>query len=184
MKKASGEYKYIFIKSVKSGRTLAEAHSLARAAAVGLSDEYVDAKSKKNLMDLQGGLERITMTRGQAQQIMRVKFAPTQNRIQTRSEHLAQFLTGHKTTSRINWERDGNLIRKGPPNKPRPGSSKGVVGKTVVRGEDRVLKDLKRLHRELMKLEKAGKLKNRNALDAAAKAIKTQTTAAMKPPKS
>ena len=169
---------------MKSGRTLAEAHSLARAAAVGLSDEYVNPKSKKNLMDLQGGLERITMTRGKAQQLMLIKFAPTKKRIQSRSEHLAQFLTGHKTTSRINWKRDGNLIRKGPPNKPRPGSSKGVVGKTVVRGEDAVLKQLKQLHRQLLKLEQAGKLKNRNALDAAAKAIKTQTTAAMKPPKS
>ena len=171
------------IKSIKSGRTMAEAHSMARAATVGLSDEYASPKQTKALLDIQGGLERIQMTRGQAQQINKVKFAPSRNIIQTRAEHLAQFLTGHKTTQRINWTRDGNLIRKGPPNPPRPGSSKGVIGKTQIIGAEQTLADLKKLHRQLLALDKAGKLQNRNLLDAASKAIKTTAKASGGPGK-
>ena len=182
MKKASAEYKYQFIKLVKSGRTMAEAHSMAKALTVGLTDEYANVKDKNNLLKLQGGLERIRMTRGQARELAFNKFFRKPDKISfSREEHLANYLTGRNTQTPINWERDGNLIRRGPPHKPRPGSSKKIVRPTKIVGVDRTLKQLRKLFNTLQKLQRAGKLKNTKALDAAAGAIKTVAKASGTP---
>ena len=73
----------------------------------------------------------------------------------------------------LNWKRDGNLIRKGPPNKPRPGSSSGKIGKTGVSGATKTLKDFDRLVKTLSDLQQRHGKKNDKALRKAFKSIRT-----------
>ena len=53
----------------------------------------------------------------------------------------------------LDWKRDGNLIRKGPPNKPQPGSSAGKIGKSSVVGAFKTLKEFNRLVDTLLQLQ-------------------------------
>tara|TARA_B100000959_G_scaffold224211_1_gene237751 strand:- start:123 stop:572 length:450 start_codon:yes stop_codon:yes gene_type:complete len=53
--------------------------------------------------------------------------------------------------------RDGNLIRKGPPNKSRPGSSVGRISQTQVSGADKLTRDLEALFEGLRRLGLSGK---------------------------
>jgi hypothetical protein len=182
MKKASAEYKYQFIKLVKSGRTLREAKAMAKAVAVGLSDEYANAKHKDELLRIKGGLERLTMTGAQARSLMAVKFSRPKNLGHTRSEFIAQWVTGKNPRTPINWNRDGNLVRKGRPNKPRPGSSKRIIGKSRIIGSTKTLQRLEQLLRNLQNLQRRGKLSDNKLINATKKAVKTQISALGTPP--
>ena len=53
----------------------------------------------------------------------------------------------------LSWKRYGTLVRKGPPNKPKIGSSRGKVLPTRVRGVRKVLNDLEAMIKEIQKLE-------------------------------
>jgi hypothetical protein len=71
--------------------------------------------------------------------------------------------------------RDGNLIRKGPPNKPKIGSSRGKIGRSSVRGVKKVLSDLQMLITEIQKLEKLdSRYRKKHGLDKFVKSIKTE----------
>lgn len=172
MRKASGEYKYQMIKLIKSGRTLTEAKAMAKAVTVGLTDEYVSQTDKRELLSLEGTLNRLTRTRAQAVDLMKIRFGPRDVYPSTREETLAKWASGYKGKIPLSWKRDGNLIRRGPPNAPRPGSSKGKVGKTRVVGAQKTEKNLRELIRSLQKLMRDHGKADVGALQKAAKKIR------------
>ena len=79
----------------------------------------------------------------------------------------------------MNWKRDENLIRRGPPNKPQPGSSAGKVGVRVI-GAQKTLKDLQHLVKTLQRLQKKHGKGNTKALQKAYKSVRTQVMTAAK----
>ena len=138
--------------------------------------EYTSESDLKDLQDLEGGLHRIRQTRNDARQLMKIKFAPRKLSA-SREETLAKFATGYKGKIPLDWKRDGNLIRRGRPNKPRPGSSKGKIGKTRVIGAKKVLKDFKQLIGTLQALQKKHGKGNTKALQKAFKSVRTKVSA-------
>jgi hypothetical protein len=171
------EAKYQMIKLVKSGRTITEAKAILRATAMGLDAEYASKKDVDDLGEIEGGIHRLLMTRGDAQKVARVKFTPRKQFAMTKEEHLARWATNYGGQGKIGWARDGNLVRRGPPNKPRPGSSKGKVGKTRVIGAKRVLKDFRFLVSTLKQLIAKGGTANTKELQKAYKSVRTAVTA-------
>ena len=167
------EAKYIMLKLVHSGRTLSEAKAILRATAMGLDPEYALKGDVDDLASIEGGIHRLAMTRGDARKVAKVKFTPRKEFARTREEHLARWATNYGGQGKIGWARDGNLVRKGPPNKPRPGSSKGKIGKTKVIGAKRVLKDFRELIRSLQKLMREHGKADVSELQQAAKEIRT-----------
>jgi hypothetical protein len=69
-------------------------------------------------------------------------------------------------------------VRRGKPNKPRPNSSKGKVGKTRVIGATEALNDFKRLVGELKKLvaKGDGRTGNEKQLQKAYKLVRTSVS--------
>ena len=113
------------------------------------------------------------MTRGQAQQLAKIRFQPRTKIGGSRAERVAQFVMGETVGKKFDWTRDGNLIRKGKPNPSVDGSSRGKIGNTTVIGADRVLKDFKKLIRALRRLERLGDNKSRGkGLQKAAKSFR------------
>lgn len=170
---ARSEKKYQMLKLIHSGRSLREAKAEVKAVSVALNPEYAKESDLKDLQDLEGGLNRITMTRGQAKQVMKIKFAPRKMN-SNREETLAKFGTGYKGKIPLDWTRDGNLIRRGAPNKPRPGSSKGKIGRTRVIGAKKVLKDFKLLIKTLQDMVRKYGKGDMTALKKAYKSVRTQ----------
>ena len=169
------EAKYQMIKLVRSGRTLAEAKAIVRAAAMGLDPEYAASRDVKDLASLEGGLHRLTMNRGQAKDFAAIKFAPRSEISASREEYLATWATGYRGKVPLNWQRDGNLVRKGPPNAPRPGSSAGKIGKTRVYGAQKTLNDFRKLIRTLSQLQKVhGRGAGNKQLQSAYKSVRAQ----------
>ena len=166
------ERKYIMLKLIHSGRTLTEAKAEMKAVAVGLTPEYAKQGDLKDLQSLEGGLYRIRQTRQQAQGLLKVKFAPRKMN-STREEHLAKWALGYSGSIPLDWKRDGNLIRKGRPNKPRIGSSAGKIGRTRVIGAKKVLKDFRRLTKTLQDLIRKYGKGDTKALQKAYKSIRT-----------
>ena len=148
--------KYQMIKLVHSGRTLSEAKSMMKAVTVGLSSEYAKSDDLKDLASLEGGLYRIRMTRNDTRQLQKIRFGPRKLSA-TRDETLSKWATGYRGKIPLDWKRDGNLIRRGPPNKSRKGSSVGKIGRTRVIGAKKVLKDFRSLISTLKGLQKKGK---------------------------
>ena len=148
--------KYQMIKLVHSGRTLSEAKSMMKAVTVGFSSEYAKSDDLKDLASLEGGLYRIRMTRNDARQLQKIRFGPRKLSA-TRDETLSKWATGYRGKIPLDWKRDGNLIRRGPPNKSRKGSSVGKIGRTRVIGAKKVLKDFRSLISTLKGLQKKGK---------------------------
>lgn len=169
------ETKYQWTKLHRSGRTLAEIKALTKGASVGLTYEYAQKKQVMDLEKLQGGIERLTMTRIDAKKIAFDKFfRPRDGLGQRREEMLATWLTTRRS-SLVDWKRDGNLIRKGKPNKPRPGSSKNIpIGQTRITGEDKILRDWKRLLKSWKMLADADKRSLKKDIRSAARSITTK----------
>ncbi|OUU13635.1 MAG: hypothetical protein CBB97_25800 [Candidatus Endolissoclinum sp. TMED37] len=140
------EQKYQWTRLHRSGRTLTEIKALTKGTAVGLHKEYANTKQVADLERIQTGLERLTMTRIDARELKYEHFFKKPSNIGgNREDQLASFLNTGRAGA-IDWSRDGNLIRKGKPNKPRPGSSKNIpIGRTVIRGERKLLQDWKKL---------------------------------------
>ena len=176
MNVSRAESKYAMIKLVKSGRTLRETKSMMKAVSVGLTAEYAKGGDLKDLQSLEGGLYRIRQTRNDARQLMKIKFAPRAME-SSREETLSKFATGYRGKLPLNWKRDGNLIRRGRPNKPRPGSSAGRIGKTRIIGAKKVLKDFKQLIRTLQNLQKKYGKGNTKSLKKAYKSVRTSVQA-------
>ena len=147
------EQKYQMIKLIRSGRSLRESKSMAKAGAVALTSRYSRAKDRKDLESIEGTVDRLVRTRGDAKRLAAVRFGPRRDYPQKRNEFIASWVTD---TGAINWKRDGNLLRKGPKNKSKPGSSQGKIGKTRVIGAARVARDLKALLKGLRKLGLSG----------------------------
>ena len=81
----------------------------------------------------------------------------------------------------MNWKRYGTLIRKGPPNKPKIGASRGKIGKTRVRGVKTVLNDLEMMIKAIQELEAYDTKKRKSGnLNDYAKAIVMKATAKIK----
>tara|TARA_B100001094_G_C18176828_1_gene798361 strand:- start:316 stop:861 length:546 start_codon:yes stop_codon:yes gene_type:complete len=174
------EAKYQLIKLVHSGRTLTEAKSIMKAASAALHPEYTSAKDINNLATLEGGLNRLAMTRNQAKELAYKKFFKPRNDFpSTREESLAKFATGWKGKLPLNWKRDGNLVRRGPPNKPKPGSSAGKVRQTKVIGVENVLSGFKMLFKAIERLEKSGSKKGKGMVKSAMKSVKTSVKAGL-----
>ena len=171
------EHKYQMIKLIRSGRTLAEAKALVRAGAVGLEREYASEKDLRDLASLEGGLHGLLRTRFDSRKLMEVKFAPRKDILQTRNERLATWLVNYGEGKPINWTRDGNLIRRGPPNRTRPGSSKGKIGKTIVRGAGSTLKDFRILIKTLQQLQTRHGKANMSGLKKAYKSLRKDISA-------
>ena len=161
------------IKLIKSGRTLNEAKALTKALSVGLTPEYLAKRDEKNLLSIEGGLDRLTRTRAQQIDFLKVKFKPKTSFPIRKEEFLARWLMNEPTSKAIDWKRDGNLVRKGPkPTPSRPGSSKGKIGRTRVIGAERTLRDFQKLVRTLQNLQKRYGKGNTESLKNAMKAIR------------
>jgi len=150
------EKKYQFLKLMHSGRSLKEIKALQKSASVALDDEYAKGKQKQSLLSLAVGWK--SLTREGARDIMLVRFTPKSTLPATREEYMAQWVTTDAPIKPLNWKRDGNLVRQGRPNAPRPGSSAGKVAPTSIKGATKVLKDMQVLVRTLQGLvQKYGK---------------------------
>ena len=97
--------------------------------------------------------------------------------LQNRNERLATWLVNYGEGKSINWTRDGNLIGRGPPNRTRPGSSKGKIGKTIVRGADSALKDFRILIKTLQQLQTRHGKANMSGLKKAYKLLRKDISA-------
>jgi hypothetical protein len=129
--------KYQILKLIHSERILRVTKAIMKAATVGLTAEYATSGGLKDLQNLEGGLHRIGSMRSAAQSLLKVKFAP-RKMLSSLEKTLSKWARGHKGGLLLNWPRDKDLIRIGRPNKPRPGSSCGKIGKTRVIGAKKV----------------------------------------------
>ena len=172
MSAARSEIKYQYLKLVHSGRSLREAKALVKAGAAGLHPEYASAKDLKDLGKLEG-LSHLLMTRPQGIDLMGLKLKPTRAYPSTREESIAKWATGYRGRDPLDWRRDGNLKRRGRPNKPKPGSSVGKVKRTTVRGADKTVRDFDKLIRELQGLMKNHGKKDIGQLRKAFKSVRT-----------
>ena len=174
------EAKYQMLKLIHSGRTLGEAKAIVRATAMGLDPEYASEKDLTDLASLEGGLHSIATNRESAKQLAKIRFQPRKAIAKTREEAVAAWLTSYSRGAPLNWKRDGNLIRRGRPNKPKPGSSKGKIGKTRVRGADKTLKEFRKLIAQLSALQKIKGRGNTKALQQAYRSVRKQVSASVK----
>ena len=163
MRAPLSERKYQFIKLVNSGRSLKEIKSLAKAVDTAFGSEYVNAGSLSNLARLEGGLH--TLTRNKAINLKTFRFKQRSVAGLTRDELIARWVTGiQPLEGKMDWTRDGNLIRRGKKNKPRPGSSKGKVRKTSIKGEKKVLRNFENLIAGLAEIQRLHGKGNHKAL--------------------
>jgi len=181
MSAARNEQKFFMLKLVHSGRTLREAKALMYAVSAGLHPEYTASGDLKDLRELEGGIHRIgVMTRTDAKLLSYKKLFKPRKGASTVEETLAKFATRWQGGIPLSWQRYGNLVRKGKPNKPRPGSSQGKIGKTRVSGVKAVLNDFKLLITTLNSLGKKHGRGNMGAMKKAYKSVRTSVNAATK----
>lgn len=175
MSNLNREKKYQVLRAFHAGRiSLTDLKTLAKVGAVGSLDEYMKQSDKKDLLSLEGGLHRLTMTRGDARRLAEVKFKP-RKLPQNREDFLGSYYSGYR--KRLDWKREDYMKRKKgrKPAQPRIGSSKGKIGKTTVTGARQTLKDFDMLVKSLQRLQNSGDLKrgDTKALQAKMKAIRT-----------
>ena len=175
------QQKYFMLKLIHSGRTLTEAKSLMYAVAEGLHPEYTASGDLKDLRDIEGGLHRISlMTRTDAKKLSYKRLFKPRKSEATVDETLAKFVTRWRGGIPLSWQRYGNLVRKGRPNKPKPGSSAGKISNTKVVGAKAVLKDFKLLIDTLNNLGKKHGHGNVGAMRKAYKGVRTSVNATIK----
>jgi hypothetical protein len=175
MTTARQEAKYQYLKLAKSGRTMREINAIHKAGAVGLTDEYAPASGKKNIESLYAFIQRVRSTRiGWRDLTAKKMLRPIRSYPANREEALSAFIVGSKTPM-VDWNRDGNLIRKGRPNKSRSGSSLGKIG-TRISGDEALIKDLTKMFMAIQKLGKAGKRSAMKNVQKAAKSIRTSAS--------
>jgi hypothetical protein len=165
------------LKLVHSGRTLREAKALMYAVSAGLHPEYTASGDLADLRKLEGGLNAISKFGERHTLSYRKIFKTRKDYISTPEETISKFLLSWKGGLPLSWARDGNLVRKGKPNKPRPGSSAGKVRQTKVSGVKGVLSDFKLLLNTLENLAKRHGTNNTKALKQAYKQVRANVTA-------
>jgi len=144
------EFNYQLLKLAHSGRSLREAMAEARVIMFGFRKNTLSTpKEYKDLVSLEAGWHRLTQTRQTAKTLAKEKFFPRKNYGKSQEQAITKFVTG--MPGNIRTERDGNLIRRGPPNKPRPGTYKGKA-ELRVQGATQTLKEFKALINQLKKL--------------------------------
>ena len=108
---------------------------------------------------------------------MKIRYGPRDVYPSTREETLAKWASGYRGNIPLSWERDGNLIRRGRPNKPKPGSSKGKVGRTRAVGAKKAESNLRELITTLQNLMREHGRADFGALRKAAKEIRIAASA-------
>lgn len=81
---------------------------MTRAVSVVLTLKCANACDLKVLQNLEGGAHRIRQARNDANQIMKLKFAPW-TMATSRDEMLAKWAAGDKDQRPLTWKRAGNL---------------------------------------------------------------------------
>ena len=175
MSKLLREKKYQVLRAYHAGRiSLTDLKMLSKVGSVGAFDEYMKKSDKTDLLSLEGGIHRLTMTRGDAKRMAEVKFKP-RKLPQNREDFLGSYYSGYR--KRINWTREDFMKRKKgrKPSKPRIGSSKGKIGKTNVIGAKKTLKDFELLVKSLQRLQNSGNVGrgDTKALQQKMRAIRT-----------
>ena len=177
MNTTRNEVKYQLLKLVHSGRSFTEAKAMMKSVTGAFLPEYTDRNKMKDIMSLEGGMNYLTQTRIDAKRLMEIRFKPRSKLESSLEEIGAKFVTPYRGKIPLDWKRDGNLIRKGRENKPKPGSSKGKVGKTQVIGFRKVIKDFEHLIKTLQEMQrKYGKGADVKTLQRAVKSVRTQAT--------
>ena len=184
MNTTRNEVKYQLLKLVHSGRSFTEAKAMMKSVTGAFLPEYTSEADLNDILSLEGGLDRLTHSRIDAKRLMELKFTPRERLESSKQEVAGKFVTPYKGGLPLNWKRDGNLIRRGKPNKPKPGSSKGKIGKTKVIGFRQVTKDFEKLVKTLQDLQrKHGKgVDPTKAMMKAYKSVRTQATATIGSP--
>lgn len=170
------ERKYALIRYLNAGYSLEDAKRKTIVVATASTNEYMNAKDKRDLLSLEGGLHKLTMTRAHAQEKLRVKFAPRPGYAR-REEAVAALMTSWRIPTPLDYTREPALRGKNKPLPTRRGSSKGKIGKTRVIGADKTLLQLRVLFRELRKLGK-GNAVTRKQRTAIANSIKASVSSA------
>ena len=124
---------------------------MTKAVSVVLTLKCAKACDLKVLQNLEGGAHRIRQVRNDANQIMKLKFAPW-TMASSREQMLAKWAAGDKDQRPLTWKRAGNLVIRGRPNRLRRFFSVGKIGQAGVRGATRVRKDFETLARTLQDL--------------------------------
>ena len=146
------EKKYQAIYLFTSGKiSLTELKAMFRVAYVAAADEYSSAQDQKDFLGTKARLEklaRLTETRDLAKQRMIMRFTPKPKLSGDRAMAIAETATGFSDKS---FRRFSPM----PPNrnsKPRPGSSKGKIGRTRFKGFKRFNRDFDALMHSLANL--------------------------------
>jgi len=146
------EFNYQLLKLMHSGRSLAESMALAKTVMFGLRPNVLTNPPEKEALEkLEAGFHKLgMMRRAQAKDIVFNKFfKKRKDHMQSVEGSLANFALSR--SGRISEERDGNLIRRGPPNKPRPGTFAGKASSRVI-GAKQTLSNLKRMLKQINKI--------------------------------
>jgi hypothetical protein len=109
------ERHYQYIRYLKGGYSLKDINRIMTITSTAAAGRHTKAQDKKELLQLEGAIGRIAMTRQQAVDVMTVKFLP--NRAKRREELIGRFFTGYKATLPHDYTREKALQRK-PGTKP------------------------------------------------------------------
>lgn len=169
------ERKYMLIRYLNAGYSLEDAKRKSIVVATASTNEYMSPTDKRDLLSLEGGLHYLTQTRADSAAKMKTKFAPRKG-FGRREEAVSSLMTAWRIPTPLDYSREAALRGKNPPARPRPGSSKGKIGKTRVIGAKRTLLGLRNLFRELRNLDPKGKGVGKGQRKAVSAAIKAAVT--------
>ena len=159
------------------GRAIDRKFGRTRAESVRLFLRYAKQRDIIDLLVLEGTLHKLTGTRAAKTDLWKLKMQPRKPLRAPVKEVLSSFITPYRGKVPISWRRDGNLIRRGPPNRPKPGSSRGKIGQTKVRGVKKVLSDLSEMIKAIQELEAYDTKKRKSGnLNKFAKAVVMKAT--------
>lgn len=151
------EAKYQALRLYHSNQiSLKDLKALFRITTVVSQDEYLPNDTKKHVLGTRDRIEKIKrlgMTRGNAQLLAALKFKSPSPLIGTREEHIAEVATNFRVKPPHDWRRYGPLIKRTKRyNPPRPGSSKGKIGRSKFLGFAMLNKDLDGLFNAIERL--------------------------------
>ena len=178
MKPSKNEIKYQLIKLYHSRKiSLKELKALFRVVAGVAEDEYMSSETQREVLKTRDRIQRIRdlgITRNQAKILAEMRFKTKKRLVSTKQEHIAELVTFWGLPVPHDWSRFSSLIRKGKPNPPRPGSSKGKIGRSKFIGFKKVNRALDGLFNAIASLieqDKIGKKKIRRLLNNAKPSI-------------
>ena len=168
------ERKYQAIKLYNSGQiSLQDMKALFRIVTVVAHDEYTSKGKQKKVLGADERikkLNRLTMTRSAAAQEKILALNTKPKLTATRDEAIAKFATRFTGGIPHSFDRYGPLIAKTKRvNPPRPGSSKGKIGKPNYRGFEKFNRDFDDFQKSLLILLRSG---DRKAVGKAIKKVR------------